>query len=331
LYKLALWTQLYQDPLYELRLLSLRSVQITDFTPGQSNLGEDLNDRVQNFTPSTVLTDKLRQANIIDVFDTARQEVMETIIYHEALQAAPEHPEELGPYRQAIARAIVATIIAQCYEKEHYTPIFYNAQLRDDLITQVSRELITNTLEGDYRSISEWTVKQVAGLAVALGAMDHMKRKRGVITDAAYPAAGDILFYLSRGEIIRTFICEQILAAEPPVVVIAHSLGGVASVDLLIQKNLPMVKLLVTVGSQSPFLYEIDALPSLHFGQSLPDQFPTWLNIYDENDFLSYIGEGVFPGRVTDVRVDNAQPFPWSHSAYWMNAATWDAIVLRIP
>ncbi len=56
------------------------------------------------------------------------------------------------------------------------------------------------------------------------------------------------------------------------------------------------------------------------FGEGLPDTLPkSWLTVYDRSDFLSYKAEPAFPGRVTDVQVDNGQPFPESHSAYWHN------------
>ena len=96
--------------------------------------------------------------------------------------------------------------------------------------------------------------------------------------------------------------------------------------DLLIEEPCEGVELLVTAGSQAPFLYEIGALQSLATGQPLPERFPRWLNLYDRRDFLSYVGEKVFPGRVRDVEVNNRQPFPESHSAYWTNPAVWDAI-----
>jgi pimeloyl-ACP methyl ester carboxylesterase len=118
------------------------------------------------------------------------------------------------------------------------------------------------------------------------------------------------------------------VAADPSrrVTLLAHSLGGIACVDALIEEAIPGVERLVTVGSQAPFFYEIDALSALPYGKPLPDQFPAWLNIYDSRDFLSYIAAGVFPDRVTDKRVDNRQPFPLVHSAYWCNAAVWQHI-----
>jgi hypothetical protein len=94
---------------------------------------------------------------------------------------------------------------------------------------------------------------------------------------------------------------------------------------------LPQVRLLVTVGSQAPFLYEIDALPSLRYGQPLPAHFPSWLNVYDLNDLLSYAAQGVFGDRAIDLELDSRQPFPASHSAYWDSRTMWEAIATRLP
>ena len=91
------------------------------------------------------------------------------------------------------------------------------------------------------------------------------------------------------------------------------------------------MRLLVTVGSQAPFLYEIGALWSLTHDDPLPAHLPPWLNIYDTRDLLSYVGGRLFPGRVEDVEVNNGQPFPQSHSAYWTNPKVWDAIASRLP
>jgi len=92
-------------------------------------------------------------------------------------------------------------------------------------------------------------------------------------------------------------------------------------VDLLVERELPNVKRLVTAGSQAGFFYELDALVSLEFGEELPRHFPLWENYYDPADFLSYRAEPAFAGRVRDVAVDNGQPFPQAHSAYWDNRA----------
>jgi pimeloyl-ACP methyl ester carboxylesterase len=118
---------------------------------------------------------------------------------------------------------------------------------------------------------------------------------------------------------------------EPPVALVGHSLGGIIALDTLISAPLPQVRLLVTAGSQGPFLYESGSLPSLEHPAPLPPHMPDWLNLYDPRDLLSYLGAGLFPGRVTDVRVDSRQPFPASHSAYWTNPEVYRHIVDRLP
>jgi pimeloyl-ACP methyl ester carboxylesterase len=143
---------------------------------------------------------------------------------------------------------------------------------------------------------------------------------------AAAPVAGDVLYYQSKGAEIRAFVRERVEALNDDVVLVAHSLGGIACFELLVEEALPAVTKLVTVGSQAPLLYEIDALVSLAYGSELPGHFPAWLNVYDRYDFLSFCAEGLFAGRVTDVEVSNGQPFPQSHSAYWTNAAVWRAV-----
>ena len=61
--------------------------------------------------------------------------------------------------------------------------------------------------------------------------------------------------------------------------------------------------------------------------ERLPPSFPLWLNLYDPNDFLSYVAEPVFQtAGICDVRIDSGQPFPEAHGAYWTNDATWRAI-----
>ncbi|MGH7471395.1 MAG: hypothetical protein ACRENP_25885 [Longimicrobiales bacterium] len=92
------------------------------------------------------------------------------------------------------------------------------------------------------------------------------RRRRGDLMDGASPMVGDILLYQCRGHRIRDFLSRRIREVTPPVVILAHSLGGVAAVDLLVQDDLSeRVALLVTAGSQAPYFYEINALASLEY------------------------------------------------------------------
>jgi len=319
---IILWQQLYSDPLYELRLLSLKPIESGN--PFGEEPGDILQSRVATFTAVSQLQAKLQEAGITEVFEQAREIVICSEPYQQALLTVCE--SDLSEYYGAIARAIVAQAMFLSEQQETFSPILTDAQLRDKVV-----ELLTLALTEAELGLGRWLLKPLVELALPMGT-NYIKGNRFELTDKISPMPGDILLYQARGEKIRAFIQQQIEQAEPPVVLIAHSLGGIACVDLLVQQQLSQVELLVTVGSQAPFLYEINALYSLEYGQLLPEHFPQqWLNIYDLRDFLSYVGKKIFPDRVQDVVVDSRQPFPRSHGAYWTNAKTWEAIIPRLP
>ncbi|MEH1900712.1 MAG: hypothetical protein V7L04_04670 [Nostoc sp.] len=318
---IVLWGQLYRDPLYELRLLSLKPIKLRN--PFGEKPGDILQSRVASLTPTLELEAKLQEAGIAEIFAQARDTVIRSQPYKGALLTVSE--SDLSEYYAAIARAIASQAMFISEQQEKFPPILTDAQLRDKVV-----ELLTLALTEAELGLGGWLLKPVIGLAQH-GGTNYIRRNRVELTDKISPMPGDILLYQTRGEKIRQFIQEQIAQAEPPVVLLAHSLGGIACVDLLVQQQLSQVELLVTVGSQAPFLYEINALYSLEYGQLLPEHFPEWLNIYDLRDFLSYVGNKIFPERVQDVLVDSRQPFPRSHGAYWTNAKTWEAIISRLP
>ncbi|MBD2615087.1 alpha/beta hydrolase [Nostoc punctiforme FACHB-252] len=318
---IILWRQLYSDPLYELRLLSLKPIESGN--PFGEEPGDILQSRVATFTPVSQLQAKLQEAGITEVFEQAREIVIRSEPYERALLTVSE--SDLSEYYGAIARAIVAQAMFLSEQQQKFPPILTDAQLRDKVV-----ELLTLALTEAELGLGRWLLKPLVELALPMGT-NYIKGNRFELTDKISLMPGDILLYQARGEKIRAFIQQQIEQAEPPVVLIAHSLGGIACVDLLVQQQLSQVELLVTVGSQAPFLYEINALYSLEYGQLLPEHFPQWLNIYDLRDFLSYVGKKIFPDRVQDVVVDSRQPFPRSHGAYWTNAKTWEAIIPRLP
>ena len=279
------WQQLYQDPLYELRLLSLKTPEEQDYDPSQGDPGEELNENVQQLKPSDELQAKLQEGGIAEVFNQARKNITLSSPYRQALETISDTVTE---HRNAIARAIIAESMAICEGQGQFVPILTDAALRNRVVQSLSYEIIESE-----RAVSDWLKDRISGLAASV-ATNHVKRKRGSITDSAYPIVGDILLYQGRGEKIRDFIKTYIDDADSSVVLISHSLGGIACVDLLVKEQLDKVKLLVTVGSQAPFFYEINALQSLEYGESLPAHFPSWLNIYDLKDILSYIGAKIF-------------------------------------
>jgi hypothetical protein len=326
-YEISLWRLLYQDPLYELRVLSLRTDQKMNFTLRSPSLMSQLDHELRNFVVTHTLRVKLEETGLIDVFRDAQQLIIHSPVYYDIVQS--ESPT-LDEYRAAIARAIVAQAILLSEERQRLVTLTLDATLRNEIIT-----LLIAVLGDAGRSIGGVVRKLVIANPLTL----YLRRWRGKKIDETHPFPGDILLYQARGEPIRQHIqkcIEQAAKDDPNIILLAHSLGGIACVDLLVLQESVRnhVKLLVTVGSQTPFLYEIGALYSLPFGEKLPVNFPKWLNIYDLNDFLSYIGDKdrLFRGQaqIRDVCVDSREPFPYAHSAYWKNDATWKAIAAEI-
>ncbi len=125
-----------------------------------------------------------------------------------------------------------------------------DSTLRDDVVESLSNEIYYAEA-----GLGDWLKEQIMKLKnPSLSVITYgLKRGRGLISDFTNPMVGDILLYQGRGQKIRGLIESYITEAEPPVVLLAHSLGGVACVDLLAEKQLSKVKLLVTVGSQAPY------------------------------------------------------------------------------
>lgn len=309
--RVALWALLEKDPLFELRLLANGMPDPIERPPwSEPPSGQLLAEQVaalpQNETLAPLFGETSSQeafaAAVVSVLDS---EVGEALFGHEAVYG--------GEARLALARALVATVLVS-RDAELAMPLPLDGAHRDKLVAEVVAQL-----GGSDRGLGVTMGRVGLNLAWRLGATRPIERRRAAITEAASPLAGDVMLYLARGQSIRDFIAREVSAVDGPVVCLAHSLGGIAAVDLLVSRYLPTVRLLVTVGSQAPYLYELNALPTLEFGQALPPSVPPWVNIYDRRDLLGYAGEGVFPGRVKDRVVDNRAPFPRSHTAYFGN------------
>jgi hypothetical protein len=92
-------------------------------------------------------------------------------------------------------------------------------------------------------------------------------------------------------------------AGGRPIVAVGYSLGGIILVDALrYLKSLDEqpVSLLVTMGSQAPALRAFGASASAPPDDPTPDLFSPWLNIWHEDDYLSYPAGAIF-GNVPDV------------------------------
>ena len=307
----AEWNWQFEEPLFYLNLLTLRDskVAVSFPMPGVKPDWQKLWDQIAAYQPSKELCLLLERGAISAFWPDAWSQIMHSPIPRLAFEASAH---ELPEASRALARALVAQLHVCAVKAKAPAP---------------SRALRTSLC---MRLLADWK-QEVYGLGdffakfVKHTATQALRNHRGRFSDAAALPVGDILLYQSRGHEVREFIRYKIEHAEPPVTLVAHSLGGIACVDLLALPNAPKVDRLVTAGSQSPLLYEIGALYSLKPPQPLPQGFPPWLNLYDRNDFLSYVAGRLWP-TVVDVEIESGQPFPDSHSAYFGNDHVWQEI-----
>jgi hypothetical protein len=315
----VLWDSLSADPLYELRLLGLRGAAPIPF--GGSSAGDILLQRMrQLLAPTDEIRPLLAQALLEDLFSPTVRQLAEHEVVIAAMRSASDAP---GQYRGAVARAIASRLAEQAVALGREPRLDLDLSLRMALIDAIQDEL-----GGGDRALLGLMMQAFMGL----GGQRAARRRRGHFSELINPFIGDIIVYQTKGDEIRAFLKNRIEAAGDRVILLAHSLGGIMCADLLSMHRLPNVKRLITVGSQAPLLYEMDSLHSLRYGQPLPEHFPApWINIYDVNDFLSYVGREVFDQRVIDVPVDNKCTFPASHSMYWQNAEVWEAVANHLP
>lgn len=296
----ARWTLLADDPLIELRVAP-EETYLGD-RPGLA-IWDNLLGLAEHAEPQALLA----KAGVPDpVWSELLADLRVDPQWRAVVQALTLSEAAASPL---MARAVVAVLQASL--RERGLPAL-GTNLRD-LLTAA----LISPLGGPPLGVTDWLLERMTA---------YMRQQRGRITELTTPAAGDILRYLARGETLRRFIGHEV-EKTGATVLLAHSLGGIAAVDWLATARRP-VHTLITVGSQAAYFYEINALPSRVLGSGLPKHFPQrWLNIYDESDALSYPAGAVFKGRVKDMRVDNGEPFPEAHSAYFRNrAAVWPAI-----
>lgn len=318
-----LWELLGMDATYELRELSARTVQ------GAGRIDpavETLAAQVAALGYCEALLDLIPPEVPRDLWEQA---VTLVVAAPELVSAARASRRVDTAVREAAARACVAGLQAGLRTME--APPLADFE-RDALVRQAVDQLGGR----EAGAVFDWVGAKLKGVA-SRWATAKLVRQRDVLSNAAYPVAGDILRYQARGKPIRDFISACIQACPgDEVTVIAHSLGGIACVDLLALTPQPRVKQLVTVGSQSPLLYELGALTSLGPTEPLPAHFPArWVNVFDRHDVLSYLAAPVFgrdnPSRtIVDMEVISGQPFPDAHSAYWGTKDFWPRLLKHL-
>jgi hypothetical protein len=325
----ARWDLLLADPVLELRVLA----EARQASGGGGGLGLDAD------LPSLVLTQRLgalapdpaaiQAAGLRpSVVGKARDQLVRDTTVARAADAVGD-PDD-GELVSAAARAVVA--LALLAEMDQDPLALYDSGARDTVVAAVEAEL------SPARGIGGDLVKKV----VAPLATRFAVRKRAGFMLPLTNFIRDVAFYIQHGERIREFLAAALRqhADGRPLVVVAHSLGGIAAVDLLADPAVtgggdPLpVDLLATVGSQAPYMYLMDALSSLSpRTPGDPAPFTPWLNVYNPEDLLSFCASRVFPNTsgITDEPVDAGVPFPMSHSAYWTQHRVYELLRAHMP
>ncbi|NTU78111.1 MAG: hypothetical protein HGA45_01700, partial [Chloroflexales bacterium] len=327
----ALWALLYDDPAAELRLMAAGSQR----APGarQSDASVALARATHLLAaqePPPPLADLLAEGGIAGVFAAALRRAIALFDSADpqlqtALRAIPD--AQLADYRSALARAIVADAMGVAQAAGGYPELFVDAELRDRTVDELEQALDGGTVLG---GAADWLSFLPASALTEL----VLRPYRAGLTKLTLAFFGDIVAYQAKRELIQTAIAKRL--GDGPTVLLAHSLGGIACVDLLLSSEAAraQVPLLITAGSQAAMLHEIGALGRLGPAGAEPTplapDFPPWLNLYDRSDMLGFRAAPIFAGVVRDVELSGGQPFPHAHNAYWRNGQLWEQIFAAI-
>jgi hypothetical protein len=347
----AVWSGLIADPLLELRLIGATRPHQTRLEPQVGVLipADDLRNRVREINLSS---EDLSGTGVSPAELTGAAAAIAASPEFAAAAAARDNAAD-PELVEALARAVVATMTAT---RQRQALAAASATIANPQSTPASGDAATLPpvcTDGAIRNelvhqIVQKTGTSSRGLIGALG-LDRvgvsllsnlLVANRTRLTEPLVDFIRDVAFYLQHGETIRkclaTTIQEQ--SGHGPVVVLGHSLGGIAAVDLLAHTAAPAdppvaVDLLVTVGCQAPVFYLMDALPQLR--PRHPEVTPStpWLNIYNRQDLLAFCASAVFPNTrgIVDAEIDAGVPFPASHSAYWGPDRTYDLLAEHWP
>jgi len=308
----AMWNLLLQDPAFELAMLAGAQGEAKTQPPNAAAQTKALLEKFHALPKSEELKARLTALGLERNWPGLVAAIEKTSGF---IAAKTSPVAGKPPHRMALARSVVAALEKASFESGGPT---LDAAAREELT-----QAVAHLLGDDARGVMSTLTAPFVGLAESIGTW-QVRRKRTSLTDATYPAAGDILVYQANGDAIRGFIRDEI--AKLPgdeLFLFAHSLGGIAAFELLVQQRPANVKGLITFGSQAPFFHEIGALKTLGLKDTLPLHVPSWINFYDLNDPLSYVGGKLFPGRVSDYKVESGESFPASHSAYLHSRELW--------
>lgn len=325
------WEYLQVDPLFDLRLWCTRVAQpakkivgsrnsaITLWEASISGYIDEYNEgknKEGDLKKKVALLELLKANGIEEFFEPAWKKVATTGLPKQAFTAAGD---DVSAISNVFAEAVVAQMMHDAAAA--VDPCFISPRTGGKIVT---------ILLFDWNQAA-MGLKDLFVSIFGKATQTIVRPFRSGASRAIAPAIGDILHYQALGADIRRLLREKILSIPGDIFILAHSLGGIACFELMVEARrngameLSSVKGLITAGSQVPLLYEFGALQTLARNQQLPPDFPRWLNLYDENDLLSYRANRLFTVQ-PDRQVDSMLPPFQAHSAYWTLDETWQSV-----
>jgi hypothetical protein len=188
---------------------------------------------------------------------------------------------------------------------------------------------------------------RVQGAAGRLSGGAAAKLLRADIHRRAALFLGDVFTYLDRrgdrdhpgpivDEVVQTLV--SAVKAGPPLVVVAHSMGGGIVYDVLSYYRPDIrVQTLVTVGSQVGLFEELCLLqagkqagcPDGPTRVAKLDNVEEWINVFDRYDLLGFTAERIFEG-VKDFDYSTGKGLFAAHSSYFTMPSFYRRLAKRV-
>jgi len=197
-----------------------------------------------------------------------------------------------------------------------------------------------------WSRLSEAVIR-VRGAAGRLSGGAAARLLRADIHRQAALFLGDVFFYLDRrgdhdhpGPIVAQVVqtLESAVEAGPPLVVVAHSMGGGIVYDVLSYYRPDIrVQMLVTVGSQVGLFEELCLLqagkqagcPNGPTRVAKLGNVEEWINVFDRNDLFGFATERIFEG-VKDFDYSTGKGLFAAHSSYFTMPSFYRRLAERI-
>src|ERR1035438_2920741 len=154
---MAVWSLLYEDPLYELRMFAVRGGGAKELPPGKAPPWTGLQNAVNRLIVSAEMQQSLARSGLAPYWPQAFTLVRSSGVTADAIKTVGSAASE---HRTAIARAIIATTIQLALDHDVPPP---SGEVRDALVAHV-----VTSLGGEERFVGKWFKDQLKGVAAKI-------------------------------------------------------------------------------------------------------------------------------------------------------------------